>query len=78
MLHVQVKSPDIPPPRARRTPSEDQSLLAQLHSLLGTRYAAFVVAIAVVLALLLALAEYAQAGRGERGGAALWMVGLTR
>lgn len=77
MLHVEVKSPDDASPRARRTPSEDQSLLAQLHSLLGPRYTAFVVAIAVVLALLLALAAYAQAGRGEGGGAALWMLGLN-
>ena len=76
MLHIDVKSPDNPTPSARPTPSEDESLLAQLYSVLGPRYIPFVVVIAVVLALLLALAVYAQGGRGERGGSALWMLGL--
>jgi len=73
---VDVKSPDGPPDlRARRTPFEHQSLLAQLDSVLGPRYTAFVVVVAVTLALLLALAAYAQGGSGQRGSA-LWMLGL--
>ncbi len=77
MLHAEVKPPDDPPPRTRRTPSEDQSLLAQLYGLLGPRYIGFVVGVAVVLGLLLALAAYAQAGWAGRGGSALGMLGLN-
>ena len=45
-----------------RGPSEDQSLLAQLDGVLGTRYPAFVVIVAIALFLLLALAAYATGG----------------
>jgi hypothetical protein len=60
----------------RPTPSEDQSLLAQLDSALGPRYLAFVVFVAVALALLLALAAYVQGVSGQRAGPGLWMLGL--
>jgi len=74
---VDVKSPDGPADaRARRTPFEDQSLLAQLDSVLGSRYTTFVVAVALALALLLALAAYAQGETGPRSGSTLWMLGL--
>ena len=74
---VDVKSPDgSPGARARRTPSEDQSLLAQLDSFLGPRYAAFIVVLALALFLLLALAAYAHGGSGQRAGSGLWMLGL--
>ena len=74
---VDVKSPDGPADaRARRTPFEDQSLLAQLDSVLGPRYTTFVVVLALALALLLALAAYAQGETGPRSGSALWMLGL--
>ena len=74
--HVDVKSPDGPSDaHARRTPFEHQSLLAQLDSVLGPRYTTFVVVVGVSLALLLALAAYAQGGSGQRGSA-LWMLGL--
>ena len=75
--HVDVKSPEESPgARAGRTPSEDQSLLAQLNSFLGPRYTAFVVVLALALALLLALAAYARGGSGQREGLGLWMLGL--
>ena len=78
LRHVDVKPPDGPlGARARQTPSEDQSLLAQLESFLGPRYMAFVVVVALALALLLALAAYAQGGRGQRSGSGLWMLGLN-
>jgi len=78
LRHVDVKSPDgLPGARARQTPSEDQSLLAQLESFLGPRYMVFVVVVALALALLLALAAYAQGGSGQRGGSGLWMLGLN-
>jgi len=74
---VEMGSPDGPPSAcARRTPSEDQSLLAQLDSALGPRYTAFVAAVALALALLLALAAYAQGGSGQRAGSGLWMLVL--
>jgi hypothetical protein len=72
LRHVDVKSlgrsPEAP---AVRTPS-GESLLAQLESFLSPRYTAFVVA----LALLLALAAYAQGGSRQRVGSGLWMLGL--
>jgi hypothetical protein len=77
LLQVDVKSPDSRPSCERRTPSEDQSLLAQLYSLLGSRYIAFVVGVGVVLGLLLALAAYTQAGSRQSRGPVLWMLGLN-
>lgn len=75
--HVDVKSPDGPAREsARRMPSEDESLFAQLESFLGPRYIAFVVALALALALLLALAAYSHGGSGQRGDSRLWMLGL--
>src|SRR5450755_2137866 len=74
---VDVKSPDGPASAlAPQTPSEDESLLAQLESFLGPRYIAFVVVLALALALLLALAVYAGGESGQRGGSPLWMLGL--
>jgi len=77
LRHVDVKSPDASPGAPEgRTRSEDQSLLAQLDSSLGPRYRAFVVAVAVALAALLALAAYAQGVSTQGASSALWMVGL--
>jgi len=74
---VDVTSPDGPADApAPRTPFEHRSLLAQLDSLLGPRYRTFVVVVALVLALLLALAAYAQGGSGQHGGSGLWMLAL--
>jgi hypothetical protein len=56
--------------------SEDRSLLARLDGLLGPRYTAFVVVLGLALALLLALAAYAQGGSGQPVGSGLWMLGL--
>jgi uncharacterized membrane protein len=75
---VDVKSPDgLAGALARRTPAEDESLLAQLESFFGPLYTAFVVVLALALALLLALAAYAHGGSGQRGGSGLWMLGLN-
>jgi len=77
LRYVDVKSPDgFPGARAGRVKSEDQSLLAQLESFLGFRYTAFIVVLALGLALLLALAAYAHGGSGQRVGSGLWMLGL--
>ena len=57
--------------------SEDRSLLAQLESLLGRRYIPFVVVLAVVLVLLLALAAYAQGADGQQLHGVWWRLGLT-
>ena len=62
---------------ARRTTSEDESLLARLEDFLGPRYIAFVVALALVLTLLLVLAAYAHGGSGQRSGWRLWSLGLA-
>ena len=78
LRHVDVKSPAGPPDaRERQTPSEDQSLLAQLESFLAPRYMAFVLVLALALALLLTLAAYAHGGSGQPGGSGLWMLGLN-
>src|SRR4051812_30781609 len=75
---VDVTSPDGPAgPPAPRAPSEEESLLAQLHSFLGRRYPAFVVVLALSLASLLALAAYAQGASAQRGGWHFWMFGLS-
>src|SRR4051794_15666533 len=77
LRHVDVKSPDASPSsREGGTRSKDPSLLAQLHSSLGPRYPAFVVALALALAALLALAAYAQGAYAQRASSVLWMVGL--
>ena len=55
--------------------ADDRSLLAQLESLLGSRYTLFVVGLAVVLAALLALAAYAQGP--QHVSVALWRLGLN-
>ena len=72
---VDAKSPGgSPEARAGRGTSADQSLLAQLESVLGPRYTSFVVVLALALILLLALAAYAQSGQRVAGG--LWMLAL--
>ena len=74
---VDVEPPDASPvASAAETKSEGRSLLAQLDAFLGPRYIAFVVVLAVAMALLLALAAYAQAGSWQRVGPRLWMLGL--
>jgi hypothetical protein len=50
--------------------------MAQLESFLGPRYTTFIVLLALVLALLLALAEYAQSGSAPPLRRGLWMLGL--
>jgi len=57
--------------------SENESLLAQLHSLLGSRYVRFVVVLAFALIVLLALAAWAQGVHGPRARAAVWLPGLN-
>jgi hypothetical protein len=75
--NVDVESPDgLSGTLAPRTPSEDESLLAQLETFLGPRYLVFVVVLALALALLLALAVYGGGESGQRGGSRLWMLGL--
>ena len=74
---VDVESPDgLPSALAPRTPSEDESLFAQLGERSGPRYIAFVVVLALVLAVLLALAAYAQGGSGRTAlrasGCSVW------
>lgn len=72
--HVAVKSPGGPAgERARRTPPDQESLLARLEIFLGPRYFPFVVVLALALALLLALAAY---GSGQRSGMRIWTLGL--
>ena len=77
LRHVDVKSlgssPEAPAPR---TPSEGKSLLAQLESFLSPRYTAFVVVLALLLGLLLALAAYANGESRQRVGSGIWMLGL--
>jgi len=63
---------------AGQATAEEQSLLARLESVLGVRYGAFIVVLAVALALLLALAVLAQGGSGQRAGSRLWMLALDR
>ncbi len=56
--------------------SEGQSLLAELDDVLGPRYPAFVVLVAVALFLLLALAAHATGDRGRFARSPLWMSSL--
>jgi hypothetical protein len=77
LRRVDVKSPDgTPGAGAARTPADDPSLLARLQTVLGPRYGAFVIGVAVALAGLLALAAQAQAESGQPVGPVLWIVGL--
>ena len=79
LRYVDVKSPDgSPGARARRMPSEDQSLLAQLDGFFGPRYTAFVVVLALALVLLLALAAYAQGAAGSARARVSGCSGSTR
>src|ERR1700750_999184 len=74
---VDVKSPDGSSSACDgRMQSKGQSLLARLESSLGPRYTAFIVVLALALAVLLALAAYAQGGSGQRVGSALLMLAL--
>jgi len=73
---VDVKPPDGSGADARRTTSEDPSVLAQLQNLLGPRYTAFVVVLALALVLLLVLAAYAHGESLQRVGSRVWMLGL--
>ena len=59
-----------------RMPAEGRSLFARLDSFLGPRYAAFVVLLAGLLGLLLALAWYVDGGVRQRDGLSPWMLGL--
>jgi len=52
------------------------SLLARLDSFLGSRYTAFVVSLAMLLGVLLALAGYLDGGIRQRDGLSPWMIGL--
>ncbi|CAN5345325.1 hypothetical protein BH11PSE9_BH11PSE9_21190 [soil metagenome] len=74
---IEVKSQGSFPERATaQMPREGQSLLARLDSFLGPRYTAFVVFLAVLLGVLLALAAYLDGGIRQRDGLSPWMVGL--
>ncbi len=75
---IEVKSQgSFPEPATAQMPREGQSLLARLDSFLGPRYTAFVVFIAVLLGVLLALAGYLDGGIRQRDGLSPWMVGLN-
>ena len=77
LRHVDVRSPDdVATAHARRTPSEDESLLARLERGLGPLYSAFVVVVALALALLPALAASTDESGGAHAGSRLWMLGL--
>jgi hypothetical protein len=76
LRNVDLKPSEGPIAGAGRIESGDRSLLAQLESLLGARYTAFTVGLALGLVLLLAIAAYAQSESGERVGSGLWMLGL--
>ena len=58
-------------------PLDGESLLARLNSSLGPRYTAFVVLLAILLSVPLALAAYVYGGIRQRDGAGLWMLGLN-
>jgi hypothetical protein len=60
-----------------RMNSTNPSLLGRLESVFGPRYAWFVVVVAFMLILLLALAAYAQGAGGQRVRATLWLLGLN-
>ena len=76
LRHVDVKSLGSSPGAPAAPMASGESLLAQLESFLGPRYTAFLVVLALLLGLLLALAAYAQGGSGQRVGSGLWMLGL--
>jgi len=59
-----------------RMESEDQSLLGKLESILGSRYTAFIVVVALALILLLGLAAYAQGEHAQRVRV-VWPLGLS-
>jgi hypothetical protein len=74
---VDVRAPDgSPDPRIGPMRHRDQSLLANLHAVLGGRYPAFVALLALALGILLALAAYAEAGGDTGFGRGLWMLAL--
>ena len=59
-----------------RNPLNGESLLARLNSSLGPRYSAFVVLLAILLGVPLAVAAYVHGAIGQRVGAGFWMLGL--
>jgi hypothetical protein len=58
-------------------PLDGESLLARLKSSLGPRYTAFVVLLAILVSVPLALASYVYGGSRQRDSASLWMLGLN-
>jgi hypothetical protein len=77
MRDVEVKSQgSFPEPPTAQSPMDGMSLLARLDNFLGPRYAAFVVSLAIVLGVLLALAWYVDGGIQQREGLSPWMLGL--
>jgi hypothetical protein len=77
MGDVEVKSQgSVPWPPAAQMPLEGASLLARLDRFLGSRYAAFVVCLALLLGALLALAVYSDGEFRQRQGLSPWMLGL--
>jgi hypothetical protein len=77
MRDVDVKSQgSAPEPPTAQMPLEGMSLLARLYGFLGSRYTAFVVSLAVLLGVLLALAGYVDGGIRQRDGLSPWMLGL--
>jgi hypothetical protein len=77
MRDVEVKSQgSLPESPTAQMPLEGMSLLARLDSFLGSRYTAFVVSLAILLGVLLALAGYVDGGIRQRDGLSPWMHGL--
>src|SRR5258706_7640483 len=77
MRDVEVKSQgSFPQPPTAQMPLKGMSLLARLDSFLGPRYTAFVVSLAILLGVLLALAGYVDGGIRQRDGLSPWMLGL--
>jgi hypothetical protein len=73
-----VKSQGIfPEAPAAPMPLDGESLLARLKSSLGPRYTAFVVLVAILLGIPLALAAYAYGGIPRRDGTGFWLLGLN-
>lgn len=58
-------------------PFNGESFLARLNGSFGPRYTAFVVLLAILLSVPLALAAYLYGGTRQRNGAGLWMLGLN-